>query len=48
MQEFDYLIIGAGAVGLAFADMIVQESDATVAIVDRNARNLAVIGTDRL
>jgi hypothetical protein len=38
MQEVDYLIIGAGAVGLAFADMIVQESDATVAIVDRNAQ----------
>lgn len=38
MQDVDYLIIGAGAVGLAFADMIVQKSDATVAIVDRNAR----------
>lgn len=38
MQEVDYLIIGAGAVGLTFADMLVQESDASVAIVDRNAR----------
>jgi len=38
MRDVDYLIIGAGAVGLAFADMIVQKSDATVAIVDRNAR----------
>ena len=38
MQDVDYLIIGAGAVGLAFADMIVQETDATIAIVDRNSR----------
>jgi hypothetical protein len=34
--ETDYLIIGAGAVGLAFADTILNESDATVAIIDRN------------
>ena len=32
MQDVDYLIIGAGAVGLAFADLLVQESDATIAI----------------
>lgn len=38
MQDVDYLIIGAGAVGLTFADMLIQESDASVAIVDRNAR----------
>ncbi len=38
MKEVDYLIIGAGAVGLAFADMLVQESDATLAIIDRNAQ----------
>ena len=36
MQEIDYLIVGAGAVGLAFADTIITESDATIAIVDRN------------
>ncbi|NQY96918.1 MAG: NAD(P)-binding protein [Henriciella sp.] len=38
MQDVDYLIIGAGALGLTFADTIVRESDATVAIVDRNFR----------
>lgn len=34
--EADYLIIGAGAVGLAFADTLVAESDATMLIVDRH------------
>ncbi|MDX2380139.1 MAG: NAD(P)-binding protein [Acidimicrobiia bacterium] len=34
----DYLIVGAGAMGMAFADTIVTESDRTVAIVDRGAR----------
>lgn len=38
MQDVDYLIIGAGALGLTFADTIIRESDATVALVDRNAR----------
>jgi hypothetical protein len=33
--EVDYLIVGAGAVGMAFADSLVTESDATIAIVDR-------------
>ena len=32
----DYLIIGAGAMGMAFADVMVHESDYTIAIVDRN------------
>ena len=36
--EADYIIIGAGAVGLAFADIILSESQFTVAIIDRNAR----------
>lgn len=36
--EVDYLIVGAGAVGLAFADTIISESDCTVAIVDRNGQ----------
>ncbi len=36
--ETDYLIIGAGAVGMAFADTILAESDAHVTIVDRQAR----------
>ncbi|MDH6122555.1 hypothetical protein ABH930_006834 [Kitasatospora sp. GAS204A] len=36
--EVDYLIIGAGAMGMAFADTLVTETDATVAIVDRYGR----------
>ncbi|RAR00301.1 FAD-dependent pyridine nucleotide-disulfide oxidoreductase [Stemphylium lycopersici] len=34
----DYLIIGAGAMGMAFADTMVSESKATMAIVDRYSR----------
>ncbi|NRA29655.1 MAG: NAD(P)-binding protein [Parvularculaceae bacterium] len=34
----DYLIVGAGASGLAFADRILTNSDATMAIVDRRAQ----------
>ena len=34
----DYLVVGAGAVGMAFADTILTESDATIAIVDRYAK----------
>jgi hypothetical protein len=33
--EADYLIIGAGAVGMAFADSLLSESDATMVMVDR-------------
>ncbi|MFE2938591.1 NAD(P)-binding protein [Streptomyces sp. NPDC059255] len=36
--EVDYLIVGAGAMGLAFADTLVAETDATVAVVDRYGR----------
>lgn len=32
----DYLVIGAGAVGLAFADTILSETDATITIVDKH------------
>jgi NAD(P)-binding Rossmann-like domain len=32
----DYLIIGAGAVGLAFADTLLDETDASITIVDRH------------
>jgi NAD(P)-binding Rossmann-like domain len=34
--ETDYLIVGSGAVGMAFADTLVAESDATLVIVDRH------------
>lgn len=33
--ETDYLIVGAGAGGMAFADEILEHSDATIALVDR-------------
>ena len=36
--EVDYLVIGAGAMGMAFVDTLLAETDATVAIVDRYAR----------
>lgn len=36
--ETDYLIVGAGAVGLAFADTIITETDADVIIVDRHGK----------
>ncbi len=35
MKRFDYLIVGAGAMGMAFADALLAGSDATIAIVDR-------------
>jgi hypothetical protein len=34
--EADYLVVGAGAMGMAFVDTVITESDATVVIVDRN------------
>ena len=36
--EADYLVIGAGAMGLAFTDTLVGETDARVVMVDRNDR----------
>jgi NAD(P)-binding Rossmann-like domain len=33
--ETDYLVVGAGASGLAFADALVAESDAMVTVIDR-------------
>ncbi|MGY1671955.1 NAD(P)-binding protein [Geodermatophilus sp. SYSU D00710] len=36
--DTDYLVIGAGATGLAFADTLVEESDAHVTIVDRHGK----------
>jgi cation diffusion facilitator CzcD-associated flavoprotein CzcO len=34
--EADYLVVGAGAMGLAFIDTLVSETTATVVVVDRN------------
>ena len=36
--DTDYLIIGSGAVGLAFADTLVDESDAHITMVDRHGK----------
>ncbi len=36
--ETDYLIIGSGAMGMAFADTLLTETDATMIIVDRYAK----------
>jgi NAD(P)-binding Rossmann-like domain len=36
--ETDYLIVGSGASGMAFADTLVQESDAHITLVDRHAK----------
>ena len=35
--EADYVVIGAGAVGMSFVDVILAESDASVIMVDRRA-----------
>lgn len=36
--ETDYLIIGSGAVGMAFADVLLAETDANIIIVDKHHR----------
>lgn len=36
--ETDYLIIGSGAVGMAFADTLLDETDAHITIVDRRGK----------
>lgn len=36
--EVDYLIVGAGAMGMAFADIVLSESDKTVLIVDMHQK----------
>ncbi len=38
LATVDYLIKGAGAAGMAFADTLLTETDATIAIVDRHDR----------
>lgn len=35
-HKTDYLLVGAGAMGMAFADTLVAESEATLTIVDRH------------
>ena len=37
-HDTDYLIVGAGAAGLAFADTLVRETDAHITFVDRHAK----------
>jgi len=34
--EADYLVVGSGAMGMAFTDVLMTESDATVVMVDRH------------
>ena len=34
----DYLVVGSGAVGMAFADILVTETEADIIIVDRFAK----------
>ncbi|VXC84244.1 conserved hypothetical protein [Oceanicaulis sp. 350] len=36
--ETDYLVIGGGAMGLAFTDTILSETDADIIVVDQNAK----------
>lgn len=36
--EADYVIIGSGAIGMAFADVIIHESDASIIMIDRYAK----------
>ena len=36
--ETDYLVIGAGAAGMAFADTLISECDAHVTIIDRHGK----------
>ncbi len=36
--ETDYLVVGAGAAGLAFADTLLAETDAHITIVDRHGK----------
>jgi cation diffusion facilitator CzcD-associated flavoprotein CzcO len=38
ITDTDYLVVGAGGMGMAFADEIVTQTSASVTIVDRNHR----------
>ncbi|MGE2836338.1 NAD(P)-binding protein [Mycobacterium sp. SMC-4] len=35
-MEADYLVVGAGAMGMAFVDTMLSETDATIVLVDQN------------
>lgn len=43
--ETDYLVVGGGAAGMAFADSLIAESEADVVIVERRHRRGADTGT---
>jgi L-2-hydroxyglutarate oxidase LhgO len=34
----DYLVVGAGAMGMAFVDTLLSDTQATIVMVDRYAR----------
>ena len=36
--EADYVVVGAGAMGMAFTDTLLDETDASVAMVDAHHR----------
>jgi cation diffusion facilitator CzcD-associated flavoprotein CzcO len=36
--EADYLIVGSGAMGMAFTDVLLTETDASVVMLDRHAQ----------
>ena len=36
--ETDYVVIGAGAMGMAFTDVVLARTDATVTFIDRRDR----------
>jgi hypothetical protein len=38
MEQTDYLVVGGGAMGMAFADVLLTETEATVTMVDRRGR----------
>ena len=38
MLEADYVVVGAGASALAFADTLLDESDSSIVLIDRRAR----------
>jgi len=36
--EADYVVVGSGAMGMAFTDVLLNETDATVILIDRHHR----------